>query len=348
MDFTEPQPLTDVLARLDAKTPIGSVMRSADWQAMPQELRDSAFFSAGVTNAQFLAQQKASIRDMISRAREKNESGQSMWKMDRGQFVKQLRVMGEAVGIAHPDGRKGGINEKDITDPLSIARLKLVVNTQLEMAYGQGQYLAAMDADVLQEWPAWELVRITPKKAPRDWDARWVEAANAVNWEGVSREAFKQGRKIALKTSGIWIRLSRFGKPHSPFDFNSGMGVEEVDRDTTEQLGLMSMPAMKAAARKGRPVPAAPSQQILPAKLRPITEGLEASVKGLGEVLLEQLQQVLGKRVTIEDDTAKWNTQTAPDHTDTVVVQDAKPEPPRMPEQIPARPKAPKKKAGRP
>lgn len=308
MDFTEPQPLTDVLARLDAKTPIGSVMRSADWQGMPQQLRDSAFFSAGVTNAAFLAQQKASIRDMISRAREKNEAGESMWKMDRGQFIKQLRVMGEAVGIAHPDGRKGGINEKDITDPLSIARLKLVVNTQLEMAYGQGQYLAAMDEDVLQEWPAWELVRITPKKAPRDWLARWQAAGGTLH----------EGRMIALKTSPVWTALSRFGKPHPPFDFNSGMGVEEVDRDTTEQLGLMSMtvnealhtfsndPTLKAAARKGRLVPDAPSHQVLPPKLSVPQEGLEASVKDMPPELLKKLLKLFKGRLIVEGDTVRW------------------------------------------
>lgn len=286
MDFTAPQPLTGILAQLDAKTPIGSVMRSADWQAMPQELRDSAFFSAGVTNAAFLAQQKASIRDMISRARETNAAGESMWKMDRAQFVKQLRVMGEAVGIPHPDGRKGGINEKDITDPLSIARLKLVVNTQLEMAYGQGQYLAAMDEDVLQEWPAWELVRITPKKAPRNWLERWQAAGGTLH----------EGRMIALKTSPVWTALSRFGKPHPPFDFNSGMGVEEIDRDTAEQLGLLSMPAKSA----------------LPQKLSTLQEGLEASVKGVDPAMRKQLQQVFGGQVTIEGDTAKWAPRKLP------------------------------------
>lgn len=285
MDFTEPQPLTDVLARLDAKTPLGSVMRSAEWEAMPQALRDSAFFSAGVTNAAFLSQQQQSIREMIARARETNAAGQSMWKMDRAQFVKQLRVMGEAVGIPHPDGRKGGINERDITDPISIARLKLVVNTQLEMAYGQGQYLAAMDADILSEWPAWELVRITPKKAPRNWLARWQAAGGTLH----------EGRMIALKTSPVWTSLSRFGKPHPPFDFNSGMGVEEVDRDTAEQLGL-----------------ATTSQEALKPKLSTLQEGLEASVKGMDSAMLNQMQQVFGQQVTIAGDTAKWSPRKLP------------------------------------
>ncbi|WP_395735261.1 hypothetical protein [Prosthecobacter sp.] len=336
MDFTEPQPLTDVLAQLDAKTPIGSVMRSADWQAMPQQLRDSAFFSAGVTNAAFLAQQQQGIRDMIARARETNAAGESMWKMDRSQFIKQLRVMGEAVGIAHPDGRKGGINEKDITDPLSIARLKLVVNTQLEMAYGQGQYLAAMDEDVLQEWPAWELVRITPKKAPRDWLARWQAAGGTLH----------EGRMIALKTSPVWTALSRFGKPHPPFDYNSGMGVEEVDRDTTEQLGLMSMtvnealhtfsndPALKAAAKKGRLVPDAPTHQVLPPKLSTLEEGLEASIKDMPDDLKKRLKDIFGDQIKMDANTARW-----------VPLKDQQPEPTAPAKQPAAKKRAAKKKA---
>ena len=314
MDFTAPQPLTDVLAQLDAKTPVGSVMRSADWESMPQQLRDSAFFSAGVTDAAFLAQQQAAIRDMISRARETNAAGDSMWKMGRSQFVKQLRQMGEAAGIAHPDGREGGINEKDITDPISIARLKLVVNTQLEMAYGQGQYLAAMDEDILSEWPAWELVRITPRKAPRDWIARWQAAGGTLH----------EGRMIALKTDPIWTAISRFGKPHPPFDYNSGMGVEEVDRDTAEHLGLMSMtvnealhsfshdPALKVAARKGRLVPDAPSHQAAP-KLSSLEDGLEASVKDLDADMRERLRNVLGGQVAIDSDTAKWKPYASHD-----------------------------------
>lgn len=324
MNFAEPKPLTQILATLDAKTPMGSVMRTAEWEQMPQDLRDSAFFSAGVTNANFLQQQQSALHDMIARARETNPAGESMWKMDRGQFIKQLRVLGESLGIEHPDGRKGGVNEKDITDPISIARLKLVVNTQLELAYGQGQYVAAMDPDILSEWPAWELVRITPKKAPRDWDARWREAADAVGWEGVSREAFQQGRKIALKTSGIWIRLSRFGKPHSPFDYNSGMGTEEVDIDTAASYGL----SHGTSAHQPQP------------KIQPLSSGIKAPVKNLDKDMQKRLQQVSGGRIKIAADEATL-AQDAAENADLVKVPYVvPPEPQTQPEQIPTRRKA--------
>lgn len=286
MNFTEPKPLTDVLAHLDAKTPLGSAMRSADWQAAPQELRDGAFFSAGVTEARFIAQQKQAIRDMIARARETNAAGQSMWKMDRGQFIAQLRQMGEAMGVKHPDGRKGGVNEKDITDPISIARLKLVVNTQLDLAYGYGQYLTAMDPDLISEWPAWELVRITPRKAPRNWLQRWADAGGVLH----------DGRMIALKTDPIWSKISRFGKPHPPFDYNSGMGVEEIDVDTADALGVMQG---KSAAVKAPPVEG-------------FTDGLQADVKDLSPVIKTRLSKVAGTKIKLEGDTAHAQTKNGP------------------------------------
>jgi hypothetical protein len=338
MVFTEPQPLTDLIDRLDAKTPIGSAMRTAEWERVPQGLRDGAFFSAGVTHTQFLAAQQKAVTDIIARAKETNAAGESMWKMDRGQFVKQLRQMGEALGVQHPTGREGGIKERDITDPLSIARLQLVVNTQLELAYGYGQYVTAMDEDVLQEWPAWELVRITPRKAPRDWFQRWSEAGGTLH----------DGRMIALKTDPIWAKLSRFGNPHPPFDFNSGMGVEEVDRDTAESLGLMSMSmnealqdfatlkfqtAAQLKAGRGKFNLAPESQQP---GLKAFQEGLEASVKDVPPGMRQKLKGIFKSKINIDGDTVQW-AQDAPENDDLVKVKDAKPEPQKQPEKIPSK-----------
>lgn len=45
---------------------------------------------------------------------------------------------------------------------------------------------------------------------------------------------------VALKTSPIWVELSRFGYPYPPFDFNSGMWVRPVSDDDCEALGLLA------------------------------------------------------------------------------------------------------------
>ncbi len=44
---------------------------------------------------------------------------------------------------------------------------------------------------------------------------------------------------IALKSDAVWTNLSRFGRPYPPFDYGSGMGVEDVDRDEAIELGLL-------------------------------------------------------------------------------------------------------------
>jgi hypothetical protein len=292
MDFTSSQPLAEILAALDAKTPIGSVLRTAAWEAMPQELRDSAFFSAGVTQVQFLAAQQVMIRDMLAKAKAVSESGQTYWAADRSRFIRDMRLIGAALNVPRPEGRMDGdgverIRESDVTDPLSIARLKLVVNTQLEMAYGEGAWKTGLDADILDEWPALELVRISARRVPRDWLTRWKEAADSIQWEGVSRAVFTQGRMIALKTSRVWVLISRFGKPHPPYDFNSGMGVEEVDRDTAESFDLVK-----------------PGQKIEPPAMP--QESLKASLKGTPNAWREGLQKIFGEQIDITGDEARW------------------------------------------
>ena len=44
---------------------------------------------------------------------------------------------------------------------------------------------------------------------------------------------------IALKTDPIWTKISRFGHPWPPFDFNSGMGVRDVSRADAIRLGVI-------------------------------------------------------------------------------------------------------------
>lgn len=288
LDLAQPTPLTQIIADLDAKTPIGSVLRTAGWEAMPQGLRDQAFFAAGVTSAQFLAAQKQAVRDLISRAKGTNEKGQVYWKMDRSQFIQQMRQLGEALNVQRPGGRPDNmIREGDIADPLSIARLRLVINTQLEMAYGYADWLTGMDPDILDAFPAWELVRVSPRRVPRDWELRWAEAAVKVGWEGVYKAPGTE-RMIALKTSPIWVALSRFSKPHPPFDFNSGMGVEEIDRSEAEDMGLLDE-----------------DTGLIPA-LRPYQEGLEASIKGLGKEERRLIQETFGSQVATQGDTVHW------------------------------------------
>lgn len=118
---------------------------------------------------------------------------------------------------------------KDLT---SEQRLKVSLDTNVALARGWAQHAQSMQNT---ERPAQELYRAGHSNNPRDWAARWKEAAAAVNWQGVAGD----GSMIALKTSPIWIKLSRFGNPYPPFDYNSKMRVRSVPMQRAKQLQLI-------------------------------------------------------------------------------------------------------------
>ena len=129
-----------------------------------------------------------------------------------------------------------------ITNPASIRRLNLIIDTQRQMAASVAVLSEQTEATVTM-WPAWELTRLETRAVPRpDWDRRWTAAGLACNFEGALKD-----RLIALKTSPIWQHLGNgaggyrdtLGNPYPPFAFSSGMDWVEVDRDKCIALGLV-------------------------------------------------------------------------------------------------------------
>ncbi len=118
-------------------------------------------------------------------------------------------------------------------DFLHIPRMSSILSTLCGLAAGWAQRKAGL-LDIAN--PGQELYRSINSEHVQDWASRWAEAAAAVNWEGVARG----GQMVALKTSPIWVELSRFGYPYPPFDFNSGMWVRPVSDDDCEALGLLA------------------------------------------------------------------------------------------------------------
>lgn len=43
-----------------------------------------------------------------------------------------------------------------------------------------------------------------------------------------------------LVNAPVWTAISRFGRPYPPFDFGSGMGTRDVERDEAERLGVIA------------------------------------------------------------------------------------------------------------
>ena len=179
-------------------------------------------FSARMESARYLAR----IREVCAQVSE----GSINQATARARLLETLSQMG------HSPLDGGGL-----TNPASIRRLNLIVDTQRQMAASVSR-IQTQTPGTLTAYPAWELMRLVGKAVPReDSPARWRNAGESIGWEGALKDRF-----IALKTSPIWQALGdgaggfrdTLGNPYPPFAYSSGMAWVAVDRETCERLGL--------------------------------------------------------------------------------------------------------------
>ena len=223
MKFTAPIPFAEALEKLRARKIVPSGLGSAEWAIMPVELRERAFFSAKVESARVLQAMQDYSDDFLAGTRMENGGFKAH---SRAEFVADMRELAIREGLGVIDETTGLINpiirESDLTDIRSIARLELVFDTVTESAQEYGYFEQGQDPAILDVFPAQRFIRIRPVAAPR----AYHEAAL-----GQIR------RKDDVK---FWVSLNRdFGVPWGPWGFNSGCGVEDVDRDEAIAAGVM-------------------------------------------------------------------------------------------------------------
>jgi hypothetical protein len=206
-------PFAEALQARAVKQILPTDFRTSLLETIPAELRERAMFSAGVTNAEFLQRASDGIDALTA------------GNTDRATQRAELKKLLATLNYQPVPGEEGSL-----TDLSGDRRLNLILDQNLQQAQGYGRWMQGQDPEVLDQWPAQELVRVIPAAHPRDWAQRWAEAGG---------EFFGAGRMIALKNDPIWIRISRFGTPYAPFDFNSGMDVQDIDRDEAEALGVI-------------------------------------------------------------------------------------------------------------
>jgi phage gp29-like protein len=282
-----PTPLADAVAQLGSKTPVGSILRSKDWERMPLALRQRGQFSAGVESVRLMQGIQSALNDNIKLARNEaraDGSAPGKFRMNRQKFIADMREVAISEGLIPADPDTHGTLQ-DIT---SEARLDLVWRTQIGQAQGYAHWKHGQSPDLLDAWPAQELVRNRAARMPRDWQDRWVKAAES-SGDIRALEVFRHtGRMVALKTSPIWVALSRFSTPYPPFDFNSGMGLKLVDREGAIALGVLP-----------------PDLELTP-QVEAFNASLEASVTGLNDQFKGALINLFGDQVEVAGDTVKW------------------------------------------
>lgn len=258
IQLSEPIPFERAVERLAERAPVASAMRTREWAGVPLALRERAFFSAGVDDARLLG----GMRERIGRALDLTGRDAGAAFESRAQFVAEMRA---ALGAAPGDSRA-------LTDISSRRRLELIYDMNVEEAYEFGRHQAGQDPALLEAFPARELVRVEDRRDRRDWMDRWIRAGGPL----------PEGRMAARRDDPVWVRISRFGRPYPPFDFGSGMGVEDLDRDEAEALGLIG---------PGETVEASP---------REYNQNLEARAPEEAGELAEAITAGLGAKARVE------------------------------------------------
>lgn len=271
-------PLADAVAKLGARKPITAKLTSAQWQKVPRALRERAQFSARVESARFLAAVQDKLQSRLEWESEAVLNGQAL--VDRSSFIADLRQIAKEEGIFTAGPSAAGT----VRDIRSAKRLGLIWDMQRQQAAEFARAKMDQDPDVLDAFPAYRFTRMESRINERsDWPARWADAAASVGGEGVAG-----GDMVALKTSPIWSALSVFSNPWPPYDFGSGMGRTDVDRDEAEALGLLK-----------------PGEPITPIDLE-MNADLEMGTADIDPYGLEQLKGHFGDQVQERDGALVW------------------------------------------
>lgn len=280
-------PIEAAIDKLDRKSPVAVKLSSYEWSKVPVALRERAQFSARVDSARFLQSVQDKVRGRLAWATEhiaKSDTaagGEALF--DRSSFISDMRKIAIEEGL----DTTSPMNYGTVRDIRAAKRLGLIWDMQTNQASEYARWKMDNDPDVLDSWPAQRLVRIEQRLHPRPswfWPSRWSEAFAKVGGVG----AIDRGM-VALKTSPIWAKLSIFGTPWPPFDWGSGMGLEDIGRDEAESLGLI-----------------APHETVPPNEDPGFMSGFEMGARDLDAQLVNWLLRKLGNSVTLIDGALKW------------------------------------------
>ena len=268
------QPLTAARARMEGKAALGTRRTHAGMEELPLALRERAFWSARL-QAAHLAQGLLDLARKGTDLTRQATGDRGDLVMSRSLFVREGRKMLDAAGYRPDDPAWEGT----LLDHRSRRRLGLIYDTNIAQAREYARWQAGQDEGALEAFPAQELIREESREVPRNWRERWREAGGRF---------FAGGRMIALKSDPIWRRISRFGTPWPPFDFNSGMGVEDVSREEAEALGLIGPDETPVRADVG------------------FNDDLQASVAGLDQAVVDALVRSMEGLAEVVQGTIKW------------------------------------------
>jgi hypothetical protein len=246
----DPVPFKEAIKAVDSKKLLPTNLDSAGLRLLDAGTRRQSIFSAENNLTDVLDGIQKGVASIVNPSQEKradrvtkdNPEGKVTTGLDPASMRLQLKQLLKDNHYSPDKGIAGTI--KDLS---SDARINLVVKTNVELAHGAGRFIQEnSDPDVVDLWPALELVRYESRAKPRDWNDRWRQAADDSGDDDAARMLDEHGRMVARKDSPIWDSLGStdlfpdgLDNPFPPFAFNSGMWTEEVSRDEAVKLGLI-------------------------------------------------------------------------------------------------------------
>ena len=258
MKFAKPLPFREAKTAAQARTLLPTNLRTREFEQMVEDghaaVLERARFSAGVRKVEHLSVIDDGINNLTAGATDVATQRLAVKQFLRG------------TGYMAPEDKRGGLE-----DLASDQRINLQLTVGVQQAQGYGWWKQGQQPDLLDAFPAQEFIRVEAREQPRqDWPQRWNEARRKTVTDGATDS--DSGVMVALKNHPIWAALSRFGTPYEPFDYNSGMGVEDKSRREAMALELI-----------GR------DTQIFPQD-RPFNAGLQASPEVRSETLRTLLE----------------------------------------------------------
>lgn len=215
MNFAYPVPFAEAMQSRAVKQLLPTDLRTKLLQEIPAELRERAFFSAGVTNVEFLQRASDGIDGMLAGT------------TDRAKTRTELKKLLAELHYQPALGEEGSL-----TDLSSDRRLNLILDTNLAQAQGYGHREQGQQPDVLFQWPCEEIFDTNPGQTEnrRDWSQRWADLGGT----------FYDGRMIAKKGDPILTRISYFGTDYGPLALNTFWERRDVDRDEAIALEVIA------------------------------------------------------------------------------------------------------------
>lgn len=236
-------PFREALSSMQARVVLPTSLDTAALRQLEASVRRQSFFSAENLLKDVLQGTFKDIETILNPVTVERDGRPVTEGLDQATARLRMKEALRRAGYSPDPGERGTL--KDLS---SDARVNLVIETNVQMMQGAGNFIQGQSPEVLDAFPAQELVRFDQTVKQRDWKSRWLEAAVYAGDTDAARVLQEFGRMVARKDSPIWDALGSsdlfddgLDNPYPPFAFNSGMWVQDVGFDIAEQMGLVNL-----------------------------------------------------------------------------------------------------------